>query len=173
MFDLEPSPGSGVPMGWTRMPSWESNMRVQRQQVLASRSGAAVVEAALVLPVFFMVVLGIIEFGRGMMVGQMVTNASRQAARDSIIDGSTNASVTAGVKQLLEDTLGVDQNDVSVSITVTPGAGNPDPNDDLSKALPKDLCRVAVSVPYNKVGYIAGRFLNSANIRGACAMRHE
>jgi len=148
-------------------------MRVLRQRVSTNRSGAAVVEAALVLPIFFMVVLGIIEFGRGMMVGQMVTNASRQAARDSIVDGSTNTGVTASVKQLLQDTLGVNESDVSVTITVVPGAGNPDPNDDLSKALPKDLCRVAVSVPYNKVGYIAGRFLNAANIRGACAMRHE
>ena len=148
-------------------------MRVLSQRASTNRSGAAVVEAALVLPVFFMVVMGIIEFGRGMMVGQMVTNASRQAARDSIVDGATNASVTAGVKQLLQDTLGVDQGDVSVSIAVSAGPGNPDPNDDLSKALPKDLCRVAVSVPYSKVGYIAGRFLGSANIRGACAMRHE
>lgn len=148
-------------------------MRVSCQRVTTNRRGAAVVEAALVLPVFFMVVMGIVEFGRGMMVGQMVTNASRQAARDSVIDGSTNASVTAGVKQLLQDTLGVNQSDVAVTISVTAGAGNPDPNDDLSKALPKDLCRVAVSVPYSKVGYIAGRFLGSANIRGACAMRHE
>ena len=43
------------------------------------RRGAALVEMALVLPIFFGVVLGIVEFGRAMMVSQMVTNAAREA----------------------------------------------------------------------------------------------
>ena len=47
------------------------------------RRGAAVVEMALVLPIFFMVVLGIIEFGRAFMIGQLVTNAAREAVRPS------------------------------------------------------------------------------------------
>ena len=40
--------------------------------------GAAAVEMALVMPIFVSVVMGIIEFGRGMMVGQIVTNATFQ-----------------------------------------------------------------------------------------------
>lgn len=131
------------------------------------------VEAALVLPIFFVIVLGIIEFGRGMMVGQMVTSAARQGARDAIIDGATNTTVKAAVKQILTETLGVNADDIAVTVRVSPGTGNPDPQNDLGKAMPRDLCRVDVSVPYSKVGYIAGRFLESANIRGACAMRHE
>jgi Flp pilus assembly protein TadG len=42
--------------------------------IKSRRKGAALVEAAIVLPVFFM---GIVEFGRGMLV----TNGSREAAR--------------------------------------------------------------------------------------------
>ena len=42
----------------------------------SDRRGAAVVEMAMVLPIFMMVVFGIVEFGRAMMVGQMVTRAS-------------------------------------------------------------------------------------------------
>jgi Flp pilus assembly protein TadG len=148
-------------------------MRNARIKIESPRRGAAVVEAALVLPIFFMVVLGIIEFGRGMMVGQLVNNAARQGARDAIIDGSTNATITQNVQTLLKDTVGVKASDVTVCVTVEAGTGNPNPANDLSKAMPKDLCRVQISVPYSKVGYIAGRFLQNTNIRSACAMRHE
>jgi len=147
--------------------------RLTARSLETPRCGAAVVEAAFVLPVFFLVLLGIIEFGRAMMVAQMVTNAARQGARSSIIDGSTNADLTTSVRTLLHDTLGIAAADVSVTITVEPASGNPDPVDDLSRAMPRDMCQVSVAVPYRKVGYVAGQFLQAANIRGACAMRHE
>src|SRR5690606_33312307 len=62
------------------------------------RRGAALVEAALVLPVFVGVTLGIVEFGRAMMIGQLVTNAAREGARLAIIEGSTNSDVEASVR---------------------------------------------------------------------------
>ena len=40
------------------------------------RRGAALVETAMVLPMFFLVVLCIVEFGRAMMVSQLVTTAA-------------------------------------------------------------------------------------------------
>ena len=42
-----------------------------------SRRGVATVEFAIVAPLFFLLVLGCIEFGRALMVQQMLTNASR------------------------------------------------------------------------------------------------
>ena len=36
---------------------------------------------ALVLPIFTMLVFGIIEFGRGFMIMQLVTNAAREGCR--------------------------------------------------------------------------------------------
>jgi hypothetical protein len=41
------------------------NMRILRRPP-HRRQGAALVEAALILPIFFMVVLGIVEFGRSL-----------------------------------------------------------------------------------------------------------
>ena len=43
------------------------------------RKGAAAVEFALVMPLFFMLILGIIEFGRAIMVEQIITNAAPRA----------------------------------------------------------------------------------------------
>lgn len=148
-------------------------MRPLRHFSVEHRRGAAAVEMAIVLPVFFMVVLGIVEFGRAMMVGQLVTNAARYGARISAFDGATNTDVTTDVKALVASTVGVAANDVNVDIVVDPGPGNPDPADDLSVAQAKDVCKVTVRVRYDKVGYVAGRYLSAAELKGTCVMRHE
>ncbi len=137
------------------------------------RRGAAAVELAIVLPIFFMVVMGIVEFGRAMMVGQLVTNAARHGAREAAIDGSTNSSVTATVKSFVSTSVGVAASDVDVDIVVDPGSGNPDPLDILGNAQPKDICKITVKVPYNKVAYVAGRYLAGKELKGTCIMRHE
>lgn len=148
-------------------------MRPVRQPSLPSRRGAAAVEMAIVLPVFFMVVMGIVEFGRAMMVGQLVTNGARYGARISAFDGSTNTDVTTSVKTFVSNTVGVPASDVNVDIAVDPGPGNPDPADNLSAAMAKDVCKVTVRIRFDKVGYLAGRYLSAAELKGICVMRHE
>jgi Flp pilus assembly protein TadG len=128
---------------------------------------------AIVLPVFMMVVMGIIEFGRGMMVGQLVTNAARYGARLAAVDGSTNASVESDVEDFLVEAVGIAAADATVTITVTAAPGNPDPTNDLMKAQPKDLVKVHVQIPYDKVGYVGGKWLSGTQLTGQCTMRHE
>jgi Flp pilus assembly protein TadG len=139
----------------------------------SGRRGAAMVEMALVLPIFFAVVLGIIEFGRAMMVGQMVTNAAREATRLAIVDGSTNTSVETWVEEFLESSIDVDAADVTVTITVTAAPGNDDPNNQIGNAQPRDLVTVNVAVPFDKVSYLPGSYLNGKNLSAQSAMRHE
>lgn len=43
----------------------------------SSRAGAAAVEMAVVLPLFLLVVFGIVEFGRGMLVRELLANTAR------------------------------------------------------------------------------------------------
>lgn len=47
--------------------------------------GQAVVETALVLPLVFMLLLGILEFGRILMIQQALTNAAREGVRQGAI----------------------------------------------------------------------------------------
>lgn len=138
-----------------------------------TRRGATLVELAIVLPVFMMVVMGIVEFGRGMMVGQLVMNAARHGARLAVIDGATNADVEAAVKETLATAVGISPGDITVTITVTPAPGNTDPGNDLTRAQPKDLVKLFVQIPYDKVGYVAGSYLNGTHLSGQCVMRHE
>ncbi|MGB6041722.1 MAG: TadE family protein, partial [Pirellulales bacterium] len=50
------------------------------------RRGVAAVEFALVAPLFVLMVMGMIEVGRAIMVQQVLTNASREGARRAVLD---------------------------------------------------------------------------------------
>lgn len=147
--------------------------RMRTPNKAGRRSGAALVEMALTLPLFLMVILGIVEFGRGMMVSQLMTNSAREGARQAVLTGSTNASVTTTVKDFLKSTMSVSDSDIDVDITVTPAPGNPDPDGDIASARNRDLISITVKLPFNKVSYIAGQYLASKQMIGQCAMRHE
>lgn len=56
----------------------------------AHRRGQAMVELALVLPLFLMVLFGIIILGVGVFYQQQLTNAAREAARYAVIHSSTS-----------------------------------------------------------------------------------
>src|SRR5688572_25123892 len=62
-----------------------------------ARTGAHIVEFAVVVPVFLAFIFGLIEIGRGMMVSSLMSNAARAGCRAGIIPGSSNSSVTTAV----------------------------------------------------------------------------
>lgn len=151
----------------------KTNLSIRHGSDSSCRRGAAVLEMALVLPIFFAVVLGIVEFGRAMMVGQMVTNAAREATRLAIVDGSTNTIVEDWIEEFLESAIGVSPSDVTIDITVTPAPGNDDPGNEVGNAQSRDLVTVAIAVPFDKVSYLPGNYLNGKQLTAQSAMRHE
>jgi Flp pilus assembly protein TadG len=62
-----------------------------RRRIGANERGAEALEFALVLPVFFLLVFGIVDFGYMINHDTMINNASREGARE----GSQNISATA------------------------------------------------------------------------------
>src|SRR3954463_14275383 len=66
------------------------------------RRGTAAVEFALVAPLFVLLVFGMIEYGRMVMVQQLLVNAAREGARVGVLDGSTGTSVTTAVNNYLQ-----------------------------------------------------------------------
>jgi Flp pilus assembly protein TadG len=79
--------------------------------------GVAAVEFAIVAPVFFMLILGIIEIGRAMMVQQVLVNASRVGARQAALMTSTQSGVQSAVTDYAN---GVGIHGVTVSVTPDP-----------------------------------------------------
>jgi len=57
------------------------------------RRGAAAAEFAVVAPIFLLMVFGIVEIGRGLMVQQLLTNASRVGARRAVMLSASNSDV--------------------------------------------------------------------------------
>ena len=140
-----------------------------------ARSGAAMVEMALVLPLFLMLILGVIEFGRAMMIANLVTNAAREGARMAVLDGSSNTEVTNAITTFLQSSIGmgVSSSDIGLTITVTPAAGNPNPANNVANSISRDLISVRVELPFNQVALIPGSYLAGRQLIGQSAMRHE
>ncbi|MDP3920550.1 MAG: TadE/TadG family type IV pilus assembly protein [Candidatus Omnitrophota bacterium] len=62
-----------------------------------SERGSVVLEAALMLPIIFVLLLGILEFGRVLMIQQALTNAAREGARQgAVYMDDTEALTVAG-----------------------------------------------------------------------------
>ena len=125
------------------------------------RLGAATVEFAVVVPVFFLLVFGMIEFGRMVMVQQVITNASREGARQAVLDGATTTEVTNAVKSYLTS-----GSITGATITVSP---NPPSN-----AAFGDPVTVTVSIPFTKVSWLPSpMFLNGRTLTSTTVMRRE
>ncbi|HWS15226.1 MAG TPA: TadE/TadG family type IV pilus assembly protein [Candidatus Methylomirabilis sp.] len=59
------------------------------RQLHRSIRGQSLVEFALVLPVFLLLLIGVTEFGRAWMTRNILTGASREAVRIAAVQGNT------------------------------------------------------------------------------------
>ena len=126
-----------------------------------NRRGAAAVEFAVVAPLFFLLIFGMIEFGRMVMVQQVITNASREGARVAVLDGATTAEVTSAVDGYMVSAA-VD----GVNISVTP---NPPSSAGYGEAV-----TVSVSVPFDQVSWLPSpMFLGGNTLSATTVMRRE
>ena len=134
-------------------------MKTHRQS--KTRRGASAVEFALVAPIFFLVAMGIFEFGRAMMVQQMLINASREGARNAIFqNSSTDSAITATIDHLTRSGLTIARERVTVA---------PDP----TTAAHGEPVTVTVAVPYTDVGWIPGFFMQDRTLTASTTMSYE
>lgn len=147
------------------------------------RTGATIVETALVMPVFFMFVFAIIEFGHATMINNVLKNATRTAARW----GSATGATTAEVEQYARERMGgaVDPSMVTIQIKDASqfdnGGGAPTtskdfqamPDIELEDAEPRQLFMIRASIPYGNVSLIPQPWLGSVLLSGETFTRHE
>lgn len=82
-----------------------------------SERGAALVEAAVTIPILLLISVSIFEFGRAYQTWEVLTNAAREGARLAVIQGSTDADVVARVRSYMTD--GQLQGAATATVTVT------------------------------------------------------
>ena len=138
----------------------------------SSRAGSAMVEMAVCFPVFMLILMGIIEFGRAMSVNQMLNSASRIGCRAAVLDGFSNSSVSSIVKQHVTSTIGCEQSIIAVAITTT-SSRTGSTLSDVSLASTGDMIKLDVSVRFADVSWAVKDWMGGSRICGRCSMQHE
>ena len=126
----------------------------------APRRGVAAVEFAIVAPVFFLMIIGFLEFGRAMMVQQVLINASRVGVRQAITPGATAAEVEAAVRDYA----------ASVAVPAVVVQVAPDPG----AATAGQMISVTTSVDFGQVSWMTSPwFLGGKTLTASSMMRKE
>jgi Flp pilus assembly protein TadG len=129
------------------------------------RRGATLVEFAVVAPVLFFIVFGIIELSRTFMVKELLTEAARRGARAAIVEGATTSQIQTAAQNCLT-TIGISGDQVSISVNDAP-LGSVDP----STAAAGAEMTVVVSVPVSKVCWLPSPIFVSGTISGQFTLR--
>lgn len=130
------------------------------------RCGATLVEFAVIAPVFFMMVLGIIEIGRACMVSELLTEAARRACRQGVIENTSSSSIQAAATNYLTS-VGISGESANVYVNDTL-AGNT--NVSIMPAYTE--ITVVVTVPAANVAWAPVWFV-TGTLSGQYTMRRE
>ncbi len=132
------------------------------------RRGAAVVEFAIVAPVFFLFVLGILEYGRMVMVYQVLTNGSRTGARIAVLEDATETDVQNRVTTQLTNS---SVSGASVTVQAYDSNGSPI---NLADSTNGDTVEVTVSVDFDQVSWLPSpMYLGGKTLSATTQMRRE
>jgi hypothetical protein len=137
----------------------------------ADRRGAAMVEFALVCPLFLLLLGGIIEFGQAFRIQHALSNAARRGARSAIVEGTTVSTVKSTISAHCTKMLNVSAADIDITVAINGVSGG-----NLSEEKKKgDAILVTVSVPFSKagVGFYSYIFPKNTRLSSSCILEHE
>ena len=134
-------------------------------------AGQAVVEFALVLPLFLLLILAAIEFGRAYFTLHVLNNAARDGCRIAILPGSTADDVDDRIEAFLQK-VKLDWESCRAEVV----AVDPDGVERASLADAQQGDSIEVTVEYDftiVVGSIIPGFQGTKTLSSACVFRHE
>ena len=139
-----------------------SRIRLQRRR-LPFRRGAATVEMALAVPILFIVIFAIFEFGQAFLMQHLLQNAAREGCRTGVLPHSTNAAVLASVNKALQ-ARGIAG--TTTTILVNNAAG------EVAQANSGDNISVQITLPASQMALVP-RSLITGSLTANCARRRE
>ncbi len=147
---------------WHSVPLW-----LRPHRAASNRRAVAAVEMALVLPILFLLTFGAIEFGRAVMVCNVLTSAAREGARSGVLPNGANTHViTAVTEELTAHQL------PTASATITVRVNGAVAN--ASTADTGHRVSVSVTMPYSAVSWLPTPLrLGSHQLTGIAVMRRE
>jgi Flp pilus assembly protein TadG len=130
-----------------------------------NRCGAAVVEMAIVMPLFVCMIFAAIESARLGMVSQLITTAAREGCRVAVLDGNTNTQVNNEITAVF-NTMGV----TGYTTTITPA----DCTTRHASDTPDNTITVTLSVPYSQLSWLPSPYyFKTATISASATMSSE
>ncbi len=121
----------------------------------ARRLGVAAVEAALILPVALVLLLGTWEVGRMVEVSQVLNNAAREGGRSASTGQYTNSQVQQTVLNYIQNA-GLPTASATVTVTDLTHSGT-----DCTAATELDQLQISVSLPFTAVRWSAATLVTS------------
>ncbi|MCG6156063.1 TadE/TadG family type IV pilus assembly protein [Rubinisphaera margarita] len=143
-----------------------------------NRRGAALVEFAIVAPLFLTLILGTVEIGNALEASSQINAALREAGRlagmdwvDIVADGETpNEKVIRDIRNFLKAG-GYPGDDMAITIT---SAEDNDYGSTFDLADPDNemrLFQIAATIPFETISAFPHGFMNGHNISGRIVMR--
>jgi Flp pilus assembly protein TadG len=121
------------------------------------RRGVAATEFAVLAPILAILILGMFELARGIMIKQMLNDAARRACRVAIQPQKANSDVTSEVNNILSDN-GIPAGDATITVQVNGATAN------CNTAKQNDRVSVKVSIPTSDTFWISAHWLSSSSI---------
>ena len=129
-------------------------------------SGATAVEFALVLPLLFLVLFGIIDFGWAFGQNLDLKHAAREGARLAVVNGSSGSSDHAGLIAEVDARATELDGDLAVRVALEDATGDGDAIDIGDRVV------VCLRYPLRSLSGMSDKFLSGA-IRSKAVMRME
>jgi Flp pilus assembly protein TadG len=135
------------------------------------RNGQAIVEFALILPIFVLLVFGAVEFGRAFLRKHLMTNAVREGARTASLPDATETQALAVIADRMT-AVGLDPADFTTTIEIKDKNGATRAS--LAAAQPGDRVKVRIDHGFEVlVGDIIPGFKDTVSMSAVCTFRHE
>lgn len=128
-----------------------------REKFFKDKKGQSIIEFAVVLPILLMVLFGITEFGRAIMVTNVLNTASREGARLAVVSSvSDSLAVRSRVVEVL-NAANIDAKDITIQFF-----------------LAQKSVEVTVTTDFEVLsGGILDPFLGTFELKGKTVMRYE
>lgn len=161
-------------------------MKTTRQTISIQRStdsrihkrlGGAVVEFAIVVPLFFLFLFAAIEFGRLNMVRHMVDNAAYEAARNAMVPGASTQEAINEANRVLALTgiTGAQTHIATVQLGEVEVVEEEGEEEIVNEQIDDETIQVTVTitVPFAANAFLTPAFATDANIVSSSTLKTE
>ncbi len=143
-----------------------------------NRRGAAIVEFALVMPLFLTLLLGTWEMSQAVDASHVMSSAIREGGRLAAMDwegvvpdGTTaNEKITTDILNFIKAS-NLPSEDVTISITHAEGANEGQPFDLSDTDNTLELFKIDVSLPYNSITTFPLHYMENENVTASLVFR--